>query len=669
MIKVSSLSVFIVISLLLFSACSKVVDKQDSEHLSTAIEKPIGVTLEYNAPKDWEVTNQNGLTVYTAPEHDAAIVIAAIPEADNALAAATSAWKTYQPSFSREVRINAPQAVTGGWEVSREIEYVTSIAEEKLVYAYVFQANNSWQVILLDGKVGTFVKRQAATWGLIESASVKGYTPEDLSERQALSLTPEKVAELVSFVESSANSLDIPGVGIALVENGNVIYEGGVGIKNIHTKEPVDKDTLFMIASNTKGMTTLLLAKLVEMGKLNWDDQVVTHYPDFKLGDEKTTQSVLVKHLVCACTGLPRKDMDWVFNSGPNIPASATFNDLALTAPTSTFGELFQYNNQMAAAAGYVAAHILYPDMEIGAAYDKAMDEYIFAPLKMQDTTFSFAEALTGNVASPHGLDLSGNTQLIKQTATDGFNHTVTPYRPAGAAWSSPSDMIKYVYNELSAGLAPDGTRLYAAEPLLKRREPTVATGAESSYGMGLSNDKVSGIEIVEHGGSMAGYKSNFIAIPTANVGAVILTNSDEGYKLTTPFKRRLIELMYNSELQAENKVQVTVETTQLNAGKLLEEITYPPAPDIINNLADNYYSKELGELAVIKENEDVLLNPGVWETYTGTKASPDGTISLVTIAPFFLGGELVVGEENGLRTLTLLDAQHSYVFSEVTDK
>ncbi|MEP1384727.1 MAG: hypothetical protein ABJK64_13165 [Paraglaciecola sp.] len=55
----------------------------------------------------------------------------------------------------------------------------------------------------------------------------------------------------------------------------------------------------------------------------------------------------------------------------------------------------------MAAAAGYVAAHILYPDMEIGAAYDKAMDEYIFEPLNMSDTTFSFAEALTGNVASP----------------------------------------------------------------------------------------------------------------------------------------------------------------------------------------------------------------------------------------------------------------------------
>ncbi|MEP1384726.1 MAG: serine hydrolase [Paraglaciecola sp.] len=269
----------------------------------------------------------------------------------------------------------------------------------------------------------------------------------------------------------------------------------------------------------------------------------------------------------------------------------------------------------------------------------------------------------------PHGVDLFGKTQIIKQTATDGFNHTVTPYRPAGAAWSSPSDMIKYVYNELSIGLAPDGTRLYAAEPLLKRREPTVATGAESSYGVGLSNDTVSGIEIVEHGGSMAGYKSNFIAIPSANVGAVILTNSDEGYKLLTPFKRRLVELMYNAEPQAENKVHVTVETTQLNAGKLLEEVTYPPAPNIINNLADNYYSKELGELAVIKEAEDVVLNPGVWETYTGTKANPDGTISLVTIAPFFLGGELVVGEENGLRTLTLLDAQHSYVFSEVLDK
>lgn len=86
-------------------------------------------------------------------------------------------------------------------------------------------------------------------------------------------------------------------------------------------------------------MNTLLLAKLVEQGRIDWDDPVISHYPDFHLGDDKTTKSVLIRHLVCACAGLPRKDLAWVFNNSPDTPTSA------------------------------VAAHVLYPDMEMGAAY------------------------------------------------------------------------------------------------------------------------------------------------------------------------------------------------------------------------------------------------------------------------------------------------------------
>lgn len=669
MIRTIGIQLITIILLLGCSAASNMDDVNTPEKSSASLKMSERVDIEYDEPEYWSVNRQNGLTVYTAPEQDASVVVASIPQANNALEAATSAWQIYQPTFAREVRINAPRPVTGGWRTSREIEYQTPIAEDKLVYAYVFEADNNWHVILLDGKYGTFTKRQAAVWGMVSSASVSGYGKEDLSDQQAMALTPEKISELLSFVESSAAALDIPGVGVAIIENGKVIYEGGVGVKNIHTKDPVDKDTLFMVASNTKGMTTLLLAKLVEMGKLNWDDQVITHYPNFKLGDEQTTQSVLIKHLVCACTGLPRKDMGWVFNSGPNIPASDTFIELANTVPTSGFGELYQYNNQMASAAGYVAAHILYPDMEIGAAYDKAMQVYIFDPLNMQRTTFSFEKALSDNAASPHGLNLAGDIQTIEQTETKGFNHTVTPYRPAGAAWSSPSDMIKYVYNELSLGLAPDGTRLYASEAVLKRREPTVSTGAESSYGMGLSNDKIRGVEIVEHGGSLAGYLSNFVAIPSDNVGAVILTNSEEGYKLLSPFNHRLIELLYDAQPKAEKQVAVAIENNQLSAGKLRDEVTYPPAPDVVSNLADSYFSEELGELALIKMGDELVFDPGVWETKVGTKSNADGTISLVATSPGLLGFEFLIGEENGIRTLILLDAQHSYLFKEVIDK
>ncbi len=112
--------------------------------------------------------------------------------------------------------------------------------------------------------------------------------------------------------------LGVPGAGVALVENGKVVYEGGIGVRELGKPTPVDAHTLFMVASNTKGMSTLLLAQLVDQGKLRWDQPVTEVYPQFRLGSAETTRKVLIRHLVCACTGLPRKDFEWIFNTRPH---------------------------------------------------------------------------------------------------------------------------------------------------------------------------------------------------------------------------------------------------------------------------------------------------------------------------------------------------------------
>lgn len=160
-----------------------------------------------------------------------------------------------------------------------------------------------------------------------ESLFIAGYQSEDLTGKKAKKLTQRDIEQLLDFVSTSAKALKIPGVDIALIQDGKMLYVGGVDVTDIHSNEPVNADTLYMIASNTRGMTILLLAKFVEMGKLNWDDKVVEHYPDFKLGDQKTSEFVLIKHLKCACTGMPRKDFDWVFNSGPEVSAEVVFTD------------------------------------------------------------------------------------------------------------------------------------------------------------------------------------------------------------------------------------------------------------------------------------------------------------------------------------------------------
>jgi CubicO group peptidase (beta-lactamase class C family) len=141
---------------------------------------------------------------------------------------------------------------------------------------------------------------------------------------------------------------------------------------------------------------------------------VTVVYPDFALGDAETTRQVLLKHLVGACTGLPRQDCEWLFNFATATPALALAL-LATMQPTTRFDEVFQYGNLMAAAAGYIAAYAISPHQELGAAYDEAMRTKVFEPLAMMRTTY-FGK-WHSSVASRRNDDGTTSFILIDPTA------------------------------------------------------------------------------------------------------------------------------------------------------------------------------------------------------------------------------------------------------------
>ena len=120
-------------------------------------------------------------------------------------------------------------------------------------------------------------------------------------------------------------------------------------MRELGKKAPVDENTLFMVGSNTKPLTTLMLAKLVDEGKFSWETPVTLIYPTFKLGSAETTASIRLKHLVCACTGTPRND--WNFLEIRGSTPKQKLDGLATFAPTAKLGEMFQYSDLLVAAA------------------------------------------------------------------------------------------------------------------------------------------------------------------------------------------------------------------------------------------------------------------------------------------------------------------------------
>jgi CubicO group peptidase (beta-lactamase class C family) len=414
-----------------------------------------------------------------------------------------------------------------------------------------------------------------------------------------------------------------------------------------------------MVASNTKAMTTLLLAKLVDEHRMSWQAQVTTLLPSFRLGDTATTRSVLVKHLICACTGMPRQDLEWIFEYG-NIAPSSSLSLLGTMQPTSKFGELFQYSNLMATAAGYTGAYVLYPQMELGAAYDRAMQSYVFDPLQMNATTFDVKRALSGNHAAAHSPDVDGKPAK----ALTAINDAVIPLRPAGGAWSSVHDMLKYVSMELAEGKLPDGKTYISKEPLLERRAPQVYIGKDVSYGMGLMVDTTYGVPVVHHGGDLVGYHSDMMWLPQQNVGAVILTNGDPGWLLRDHIRRKLLEILFDGRDEADAQLKAGAKSFYSSLAADRKLLTIPADGNEAAKLAKHYANSSLGEIGVSTSGSSTMFDFGEWKSEVASRKNPDSTISFVTIAPGANGFEFTVGSRSK-RTLTIRDAQHEYVFEE----
>src|SRR5258706_5855461 len=530
---------------------------------------PAGAT--FTATCEWKVTTSGNMLLLETPEADSrlAIVDVQAPEANAAVAAA---WAAYRPDAKRPLKVATPEAPRNGWEERHTYQYETSPNERAVIFAAPSRAGTTWIVAIVDATEPTFEKRRSQFSLALRSLRPKGYQRESFAGRKAHPVDAASIATLKAFVEDGMKQLGVPGVALAFIDGGKVVWEGGLGVKELGKPAKVDADTLFIAASNTKALTTLLIAELVDEKKLRWDERVTDVYPAFKLGDAATTRQVLVKHLICACTGLPRQDLEWIFEYGNATPESS-MKLLGTMQPTSGFGQLFQYSNLMAAAAGFVGGSLVEPKMELGAAFDEAMRRKVFEPLGMTRTTFDFKKAQATNHARPHGMDADG----ALRPAAMGLNYAVIHARLAGGVWTSAHDLARYVQMELARGKLPNGKQLLSEENLLARRAPQVKVGEDIDYGMGLIVDKRWGVQMVRHGGDLAGYHSDMMWFPDHGVGAVILTNADYGYALRGPLLRRIAEVMFDGKPEAEAAVDAAARNFKADQVKTRERLVIPP--------------------------------------------------------------------------------------------
>ncbi|WP_430391587.1 serine hydrolase domain-containing protein [Dyella sp. 20L07] len=612
---------------------------------------------QFVVPAEWSVQVSGPKVTLTPPEPGSEVVLVDVTGTD-ADAAVTQAWKIYGPAKTWPLQVATDSSPRDDWDQVRVYSYETSANDKRGVTAIAYRHDGNFTVLIYDVANAVGEKRASQLRAISDRLLPKGYKRETFAGKKAHALDAARIETLKTFVDNARKAYNVPGVAIGLIDHDKVVFAGGLGVKEIGKPELVDADTLFMIASNTKALTTLMLARLVDQKRFGWNTPVVDVMPSFKLGDAETTRQVLIRHLICACTGMPRQDMEWLLNSRDATPEKV-LKTLSGMQPTSKFGELFQYSNLMAAAAGYIGAHVLYPDMELGAAYDLAMQKQVFDPLGMRLTTFDYDRALLGDHATPHGLDVDGHTAV----AGMGINDSIRAARPAGAAWSAVSDMLRYVQMELANGLLPDGTRYVSQDALLERRKPNVAIGTTATYGMGLMVDRTWGVPVVHHGGDLSGFHSDMLWLPEQGVGAVILTNADAGVFIRGPFQRRILEVLFDGKPLAQGEIDAGVKRLKAQIIAERKRLTVPADPALTASLAGHYRNASLGNIQVDHDGKTTTFNFGAWYSEVASRKNDDGSVSFVTISPGSDGFEFVASGAPGKRKLVLRDGQHEYVY------
>ena len=342
-------------------------------------------------------------------------------------------------------------------------------------------------------------------------------------------------AQLDAWVEQVRDRFEVPGIAVAVVQDGQVLLERGWGVREIGKPAPVDEHTLFAIASNTKAFTAASLSMQADEGKLSLDDRVLDHLPGFRMSDPYVTGQMRIRDLLTHRSGLGLGAGDLLFWPGSDYRNEEVVRRLKDVPLKTGFRERYAYDNILYAVATRVIEEVS------GQSYAQFLQQRFLDPLGMGGTRFN-ADALRpgDNVATGHA---KADFTTLRPT----FPLTWHNAAGAGGIYSSVHDMGRWMRAQLAGGTFtdPQGNeqRLFSRErqkemwsllspmPIAEPPVPQLAAARPDflGYGEGWITSSYRGEKLVWHTGGWPGMVSRVTLVPGRNLGVVVLTNQEAG--------------------------------------------------------------------------------------------------------------------------------------------
>ena len=331
----------------------------------------------------------------------------------------------------------------------------------------------------------------------------------------------------------------VPGIAIAVVKDGKVVTARGFGVRKLGEAAPVDGKTVFEIASNSKVFTAAALAMLVDEGKLEWDDKVTKHLPDFRMYDAYVSQEMTIRDLLVHRSGLGLGAGDLLWWPTTTFTSDEIIERLRYVKPATSFRNSYAYDNLLYIVAGKIIAQ------KSGKPWGETVRERILKPVGMNGTTTSLLENVgNANVSDPHSK-INGKIAAVKpmpvanavgavgiNTSAEDIARWMQVLIDGGVVGKDAQGKDVRLYSKKQADeMFTPQTPMKIGEP----KPPLAATKPNFlAYGLGMQLRDYKGRKLVMHGGALQGFYSRVVLVPEEKLGIAIFTNAESAGAMTS---------------------------------------------------------------------------------------------------------------------------------------
>lgn len=406
------------------------------------------------------------------------------------------------------------------------------------------------------------------------------------------------------YIHQAMEAWKIPGVAVCVIKDGEIIFQKGYGVSNRDTKDPVNLQTVFPIASISKTFTGAIYARLEAEGVISLNDLVVDWLPNFQMKDKLYEQQLMLIDILSHRSGWKTFQGD-LLNTESSMDFDLMIEKFGQQTPTYPIRSKFGYSNFGFIIAGQAIKNITTQE------YTTYLKSRLLDPLGM-DRTLVYEEEIKDdkNKAAGHTV-LNDSIILLPQDREKPFSH--------GGIYTSIQDMAFWVKTLLNNGtldgksVIPESaiTKMWQSHTIIDKRRAADRRKYLNAYGLGWEIMQYQNTEVISHGGAYAGALASIALVPDINLGIIILTNQD-AHMLQETLKWQLVDAFLNKKAPNYTLNTIEFQNRQETKGP---EVTSEKEEEIenfdihLNGIIGTYECAYYGKAKIEKVNDQYVLS------------------------------------------------------------